>query len=176
LARSARAPLIKKIQTLFDKVYVRQVEDHPMAVPAVYAPEDDNVEDVFHDPTGTSSPAHIRYQGVVFSCATTHPGNSQVMYSVRNGPDDGMIAPAIIQRIRCSPFEGTTLDIAPLLLSSRPGHNPFSEWPVLGAEIWSTATGPVITIELQTVRAQYISCKLENQPQDQIIISVSNVS
>jgi hypothetical protein len=175
LAGPTRTTLVQSLKALFDDIYVHQVEDHPMAVPMMHAPEDDDAEDALINPLANPTPARIRYQGVVLSCAKTHPGNSQIMYSVKSGIHDASIAPAIIQRIQCSILEGVTMDIAPVLPSSRSGRDPFSQWPELGAECWSMATGPMVTIQLSDVVSQFISCKLGDSTPDQVIMMVSNV-
>jgi hypothetical protein len=173
LAQGSRAPVIKEIKELFDKIYVRRTEDHPMAVPMDETMHDEEPELFGTGSAAEATPARIRYEGVMYSRRLTHKGNSNIMFYA-HGDTNSLPIPGSIEKIDCSsPELGIVFHVRPFLSSSYPSRDPFAEWPLLRAQIWSTALGASTPVPIGCIHSQLISCNIGDN--HQVIIPVSHV-
>jgi hypothetical protein len=170
LASSSRIRVIKDIKRLFDRVFVRHVEDHPMAAPSM---DDDDAHDLGHIFDRDSSPARIRYGGIIYARSSTHQGNSQIMFYA-HGDSRELPKPGVIEKISCKAREPAQLHVRPFLPPANLCRDPFALWPLLRAQMWSQKLGPSMIVELEWIHSQLISCELEDDRQ--AIIPVSHVS
>jgi hypothetical protein len=150
--------LVKTAKSLFDKMYMKKADDHPMAAPIASDSDDDHSDDD-HNAIAASSMPRIRLNGVTYSRSQTHVGNSGVMWRPEGGRRK-LAVPGRIEKIERDKKGNVYFHVKQHCPAELPYSDPFEQWPELQAKIWSTKHMTSLRIPFECIVSQTIVCDI----------------
>ncbi|TFK72422.1 hypothetical protein BDN72DRAFT_869515 [Pluteus cervinus] len=150
---------IQEIKSLFDRIYGTPTDINNDG--KISSNEESPEHTSSHDripphlnglvPAGSKLRAHFRHQGINYSRASTHLGNSLIEYHLDEG---GAIVPGSIQHIYTDKNNHTVFLVRQQELAPAHTPNPFSPYSRFPAKIYSTSLSP----SLKRVEPKHIFC------------------
>ena len=183
LARAAASSeALRRCKALFDKIYVERSNDDCQEEQAKLADEDCSTEE--HSQTlndikalanlpGASFHARLRFKGVVYTRASTHLGNSLVLF-YPGGDIHSTVVPGSIQQIYT--IGGRTFFA--IHRYHKPAStipDPFARWPEFPAQTWSVHSDADMFEEVHVPWVHSHFAQLSTSNENVVVLDLSRV-
>jgi hypothetical protein len=177
LAKPDCPPVMKECKALFDKIYLTKVSDSDISgtigedtMEPVPAPVD--LHAFLKGPKQIIMPARVRHNGIIYSTAKTHKGNSLVQFYPRGNRDSSPI-PASIKHIYRD-GKKTYLAIHRQLPADNAIIDPFALYPYFPAKIYSSQLSPTLElIQLDWIFSHYAQWNISTD--HSVVLSLNRV-
>jgi hypothetical protein len=158
LAKPDCPPVMKECKVLFDKIYLPKVSDSDVSgtagedtIEPVSAPPD--LRAFLNGPKQVVMPARVRHNGIMYSTAKTHQGNSLVQF-YPHGDRTLSPIPASIKHIYCD--KKTYLAVQRQLPAGNTVVDPFALYPYFPAKLYSSQLSPTLElVQLDWIFSHY---------------------
>ncbi len=159
LAKPDCPPVMKECKVLFDKIYLPKVSDSDISgtagedtIEPVSAPPD--LRAFLNGPKQVVMPARVRHNGIMYSTAKTHEGNSLVQFYPRGDRTLSPI-PASIKHIYRDKKK-TYLAVQCQLPADNTVVDPFALYPYFPAKLYSSQLSPTLElVQLDWIFSHY---------------------
>ncbi len=187
-------PVLQSCKSIFDKLVVGQLrsgtdllafnDNYPASSDLPKETVRRRVEDLPRDlsrmfpslPRKVSFLTHVRINGISYSVHSKNVGNSSIMVVLDNGRQTN---PHVIERIVQYPDkpEKVVLLTRPHLPASAIVQDPFAEYPVLRAKMWSSKLSQVLhMVAPSAIDGHFAKCPAQQEEDVIIVLPLSRVS
>jgi len=139
IARSDCPPFLRECKVVFDKAFAQRGSSDPPASSA-FGPIPMGLENLIHGPSVALHARHV-VKDLVYSCCSTHVGNSLIMFYLQ-GNRSIPPSPGFIQEIVVYSNHDIIYVVKYQVLAGPGLNDPFAEYPHFPAELYCNLLSP----------------------------------